>query len=83
MLLSYEIHDLETQQESLLKELSSKQQIFADVEARLQKMENEMRIAKDSWEKEKETLQSRLSVADARDERILTSCKSMFTEFQV
>jgi len=46
------------------------------------KMENEMRIAKDAWERERETLQTRLSLADARDERIMDSCKNMFKEFK-
>jgi len=65
-----------------VNELSSKQQMFADVEDRLQKMEAEMRIAKDSWEREKESLQSRLTLAETRDERIMTVCKNMFTKFQ-
>jgi len=76
------VHELEAKQEELVNELSSKQQMFADVEDRLQKMEAEMRIAKDSWEREKESLQSRLTMAESRDERIMTACKSMFTEFQ-
>merc|ERR1719361_770890 len=76
------VHELEAKQEELVNELSSKQQMFADVEDRLHKMENEMRIAKDSWEKEKETLESRLTLADSRDERIMSACKTMFTEFQ-
>jgi len=76
------VHELEAKQEELLNELSSKQQMFADVEDRLQKMEAEMRIAKDSWEREKESLQSRLTMAESRDERIMSACKNMFTEFQ-
>merc|ERR1719361_2814288 len=76
------VHELEARQEELVNELSSKQQMFADVEARLQRMEAEMRIAKDSWEREKESLQSRLTMAESRDERIMSACKNMFTEFQ-
>jgi len=76
------VHELEAKQEELVNELSSKQQMFADVEDRLQKMEAEMRIAKDSWEREKESLQSRLTLAETRDERIMTVCKNMFTKFQ-
>jgi len=76
------VHELEARQEELVNELSSKQQMFADVEARLQRMEAEMRIAKDSWEREKESLQSRLTLAESRDERIMAACKGMFTEFQ-
>ena len=57
--------------------------MFADVEERLKKMENEMRIAKDSWEKEKESMQTKLKVAESRDERIMQSCKTLFDEFQV
>merc|ERR1719361_2210051 len=76
------VHELEARQEELVTELSAKQQMFSDVEARLQRMEAEMRIAKDGWEREKESLQSRLTLAESRDERIMNACKTMFTEFQ-
>jgi len=76
------VHELDAEREKLLNELNAKRQMFTDVEARLQKMENEMRIAKDSWERERETLQTRLSLAESRDERIMASCKNMFKEFK-